>query len=66
MGTNKTSKTPVVRMSTIIRDKIDAHLRAIGRARTVGNVDAVKRINARVRQLKSDLAREQAREARAA
>lgn len=66
MGTNKTSKTPVVRMSAIIRDKIDAHLRLISRARSAGNVDAVKRANQRIRQLKADLKREQQREARAA
>lgn len=50
-------------MSSIIREKIDAHLRLIGRARDAGNVEAVKRANARIRQLKLDLAREEKREA---
>lgn len=66
MGTHKTRKAPVVRMSTLIRDKIDAHLRLIGRCRASGNTDGVKRANARIRQLKADLKREEAREARAA
>jgi hypothetical protein len=67
MGTNKTSRpAPVVPMSAIIRDKINAHLRLIDRCRKSGNADAVKRANARIRQLKVDLAREEKREARAA
>jgi hypothetical protein len=53
-------------MSSIIREKIGAHLRLIDRCRKSGNADAVKRANARIRQLKADLAREEAREARAA
>jgi hypothetical protein len=65
MGTNG-KKSQIVRMSQIIREKIDAHKALITRARASGNAEAVKRANARIRQLKLDLAREQAREARAA
>jgi len=66
MGTSKTKKAPVLRMSAIITQKIDAHKALIGRCRAAGNHEGVKRANARIRQLKVDLAREQAREARAA
>lgn len=61
MGRQSTGKP--LKMSSLIRDKIDAHLRLIGRCRASGNAGGVKRANARIRQLKKELAKELAREA---